>query len=189
LDWYLFTRINGLTGRWPPLDGAARAFAQYGLALLAIPLAAAWFGRSDDRVGRAARAARAARADVIRAAIAGLLALGVNQVIGTAWFRPRPFVGRQVHLLLPPTWDASFPSDHSTAAWSVTGSLGHAPAWARWFAAVVSLLVMLARVYAGLHYPLDVLGGAMIGLAVSALVRWAWRLVPRGFERWLERLP
>ncbi|MHB8927167.1 MAG: phosphatase PAP2 family protein [Bacillota bacterium] len=63
------------------------------------------------------------------------------------------------------------------------------PAWARWFATVVSVLLMLARVYVGLHYPLDVLGGAVVGLAVSALVRWAWRFVPSRLDQWLERLP
>lgn len=180
MDWNIFSLLNGLAGRWPLLDLAAREFAKYGLGLLAVPLAAAWFGRGDGR---------RARADVVRAAVTGLLAIGLNQVIGIAWFRPRPFVHHQVHLLLPPTQDAAFPSDHSTAAWSVTGSLGHSPAWARWFATVVSVLLMLARVYVGLHYPLDVLGGAVVGLAVSALVRWAWRFVPSRLDQWLERLP
>jgi membrane-associated phospholipid phosphatase len=43
--------------------------------------------------------------------------------------------------------------------------------WARWTVGVLAVLVCLARVYVGAHLPLDVVGGAALGLAVAAVVR------------------
>lgn len=195
LDWNVFSFINGLAGRWPLLDAFGRLFAEYGVLLYVVPALAAWYWppriwRPDGRGPTAWADVRAtARADVARAVVTALLAMGVNQVIGFAWARPRPFVDHQVHILVPRVNDASFPSDHSTVAWSVVGSLGHLPSWARWFDVIVAVVLMLARVFVGVHYPLDVLGGAAVGLVMSAIVRWAWRFVPRGFDRWLTRLP
>ena len=184
-----------MAGHWPLLDAFGREFAKYGILLLVVPALATWFWpprdwRPDGRGPAAWSDVRAAaRADVARAVVAAILAVGLNQIIGFVWARPRPFVNHKVNLLIEPVHDPSFPSDHSTVAWSVVGSLRHLPRWARWFGVVVAVLLMFARVFVGVHYPLDVLGGAVVGILVSATVRWAWRFVPRGFDRWLTRLP
>lgn len=44
----------------------------------------------------------------------------INQVIGEAWARPRPYdVANGIHLLTAPSGDPSFPSDHATAAFAL----------------------------------------------------------------------
>jgi undecaprenyl-diphosphatase len=43
------------------------------------------------------------------------------------------------------------------------------PARWRWIPVVLAVLVALARVFVGVHFPLDVLGGAALGVAVGAL--------------------
>jgi undecaprenyl-diphosphatase len=38
----------------------------------------------------------------------------------------------------------------------------------------IAALIAFSRVYVGVHYPADVLGGAVIGAGVAGLVLWAW---------------
>lgn len=74
----------------------------------------------------------------------------------------------------------SFPSNHSSnmfaAAMTVAGVSG--PASLPFFAAAV--LIAYSRVYVGAHFPLDVTGGAVLGIIIAILVRSV-------FGRWLKR--
>lgn len=85
------------------------------------------------------------------------------------------------HLALPgtrtfrnPLVDHSFPSGHTTAVFSLAVPLmmGH-PEWTILFLPL-SLLVGLSRMYLGLHYPSDVLAGAVIGTSVAAATVALW---------------
>ncbi|WP_160042447.1 phosphatase PAP2 family protein [Paenibacillus sp. USDA918EY] len=85
------------------------------------------------------------------------------------------------HLALPgtrtfrnPLKDHSFPSGHTTAAFSVAIPLilGHAE-WV-YLLLPLSLLVGLSRIYIGLHYPSDVLAGAVIGSSVAFATVALW---------------
>ena len=87
-------------------------------------------------------------------------------------FRPRPYdVLSEVRLLVPPEVDSSFPSGHALL---VSG--GATVTWLRmkkrWAVpiAVDSFLVAYSRIYVGVHFPLDVLGGSVLGIAVACLV-------------------
>ena len=177
MDWYLFSLLNGLAGRWPVLDLLLSNTARYGLFVLILPLFYLWFaGARDIRVDRRER--------VLQAVAAVALALAVNQLIGLVYFRPRPFAFHQVRLLLPPSPDPSFPSDHATAAWALSWGLRGGPPWLTGLMFLGSVLLMLSRVFVGLHYPLDTLGGAAMGILASTLVKRVW---PR-FSPLLRRL-
>jgi undecaprenyl-diphosphatase len=104
--------------------------------------------------------------------LAAGLALLVAYVVAAAVDRPRPFVAHpaQVHTFVRHAADAGFPSDHATAAFAIAGVLV-LRLGARWWPVLVAALVLaVARVALGLHYPGDVLAGAAIGLAVAWLV-------------------
>jgi membrane-associated phospholipid phosphatase len=45
------------------------------------------------------------------------------------------------------------------------------PRWGRWVAGAGAAVVFLSRIYVGAHLPLDMVGGAALGLAVGAAVR------------------
>ena len=103
------------------------------------------------------------------AAAVGLL---VSQVITHFWQRPRPYVAHphDTILLVAPSHEPSFPSDHAVAAFAiafVVALIGRR--MGALFLAGASVLA-LARVVAGLHYPGDVLGGAFIGLVSAVIV-------------------
>ncbi|MCJ8013295.1 phosphatase PAP2 family protein [Paenibacillus sp. KQZ6P-2] len=73
-----------------------------------------------------------------------------------------------------PLKDHSFPSGHTTAAFSLAIPLilGH-PEWICLFLPL-SLLVGVSRIYLGLHYPSDVFAGAVIGTSVAAATVALW---------------
>ena len=90
--------------------------------------------------------------------------------------RSRPsFVLPDVRLLLSPKYSYSFPSSHAVNLAAVTWFLCRAQI-SRWWCApvvVILLVVSYSRIYVGVHYPSDVLGGFLIGALVAECVpRW-----------------
>lgn len=71
---------------------------------------------------------------------------------------------------------AGFPSSHATIAFAVaTALVPWLPARYRWVAWTAASLVALARIYVAAHFPLDVIGGAALGMFVGGLVNLALR--------------
>lgn len=93
-----------------------------------------------------------------------------------------------VHLLVPCGSGKSFPSSHASnhfaLAWFMALTLGYKARWV-WPAALLwAALVCYAQVYVGVHYPLDVLAGGMlgtcIGLGVGVFFNKLTPLPPKG---------
>lgn len=123
---------------------------------------------ADIRAGRRIRWQLAEAAAV--AGLALVVGLGVNQLIGHAWFRTRPSDALpDIHLLLAPSSDPSFPSDHATASFAIALGLSLALPRLGALLLVEALLLGVARVAVGLHYPTDILAGFLIALAAVAL--------------------
>jgi undecaprenyl-diphosphatase len=85
--------------------------------------------------------------------------------------RARPFAwDAEIAPLIKTPSSSSFPSGHSaTAAAGALALSAIYPAFAPLLVAA-GLLVILSRVYLGVHFPVDVLAGAAIGLATAGLV-------------------
>jgi undecaprenyl-diphosphatase len=111
---------------------------------------------------------------VVADVIADLLA----EVGKTIFDRHRPFETQ----LGPPTSTHSFPSGHAATAFACATVLASlAPRWRVSFF-VLAALIAFSRVYNGVHYPTDVLGGSalglLVGLGVLRVTRRGWRLRP-----------
>ena len=94
--------------------------------------------------------------------------------------RDRPAVRfAEPKALVPVPHDGSFPSGHTASSFACAVIL----AWAAPRLTVPLLLLAAAtgfsRVYAGVHYPLDVLGGAVLGVAIAIALRTLLRALPR----------
>lgn len=86
--------------------------------------------------------------------------------------RPRPNITlSNVHTFNIPLYNYSFPSGHTTAAFSVAVSAAFLlPAFAT-LAIILAALVGFSRIYLGVHYPTDVIIGAFIGSITAMFVK------------------
>lgn len=106
------------------------------------------------------------------AATSGVVGLLFNQLIGLAWQHPRPFMIGLGHTFLAHAPDSSFPSDHLTLVWAVAFSLFFHKDYrtAGLCLTLVGLPVAWARIYLGVHFPLDMAGAALVAMASTRLV-------------------
>lgn len=86
--------------------------------------------------------------------------------------RPRPDVARSTDFLILDSY--SFPSGHAFSIFLAVSILGAYYGW-RYYAAgyVLAIAVSLSRLYLGVHYPSDILAGAVLGIAMGELVVYA----------------
>ena len=86
--------------------------------------------------------------------------------------RPRPPLRYpEPKTLVPLPHDASFPSGHAATSFAAATMLSFGfPRFAP-FLYVLAAAVAFSRVYVGVHYPLDVLGGALLGALVAIALR------------------
>ena len=118
-----------------------------------------------------------------KAGIAALAALAIGALITNVALkniiaRIRPYeVVEGLKLLIEPQSDFSFPSGHTCA--SIGAALAMYPFLERKWGiplVILAVLISLSRLYVGVHYPTDVLGGAVVG----AFAAWgAVRIVKR----------
>lgn len=107
---------------------------------------------------------------------ADMLALLLKVAVG----RRRPFlVDPDQDPLVGTPLDLSFPSGHAATSFAGATLLAwYAPRFAVPLYALAAL-VAWSRVYVGVHYPLDIVAGAALGVAVATVLRWLEARRPR----------
>lgn len=89
----------------------------------------------------------------------------VTEIVRTLWWRLRPFeVLTNVHQLISHAGGGSFPSGHAAFYFAVAGGLYFIDKRLGVLMLVGSLLIGVARVASGIHWPSDILGGLAIGM-------------------------
>ncbi len=177
LNGSIFDAINDLAGRFDLADDAMRFVAQYMIFGVFALVLASWFVRTGSSQSR--------RLAVYTAAMTVALSLAAVLVVQHFYVHPRPFVERGgVALLIKHGADSSFPSNHATAAFALAAGVAMYRLHYGLALLALAAVISFSRVYVGVHYPFDVLGGAAIGITIALALRavrpamaWADRVV------------
>lgn len=168
LNQAVFLRLNAdlSTAVWK-IDLAA-AMAEYLIYIIPLILFSLWCWGNEAR-----------RALALKACAVALVALGINQLLSIAWPHPRPFMIGLGHTFISHAPDSSFPSDHITvfAAIGLTLVCANIRSLAGWTTLLLGAFVAWARIFLGVHFPLDMVGAVAVACTVWLGINPVWRLL------------
>lgn len=178
IDTQVFQWINGLAGRSMVADKIMRLLVNdyFVPVCMAFALACLWFLGSNAK-----------QRDLFqRAVFWGATSIGITnlviKIMNLNYFRERPFTEfptaclQAGSIFYMPT-DSSFPSNGTAVAFTVAMSIFLVHRYLGGASLLLATLFGFSRVYAGVHYPLDVVGGAAIGIIIAIIIKLLYRFI------------
>lgn len=160
LNLALFHLINQYAGLNPVIDTLAIFAAEYMPVVVILALAILWIAKGNNT-----------RDVILYGVYAAIIGLVINYIIGLVYFHPRPFmIGLGTQLFQYPA-ETSFPSDHTTFMVSIALIFLYFKE-TRVYGVILLILGLIggfARVFSGVHFPLDILGSIMVSI-ISTLI-------------------
>lgn len=166
MDLWLFHLLNDFVGTLPPFDWFIRFVVNdYAIpTIISLIAAGLWFaGATEEERIRNQRA-------VILIALGILFSQALIKDLAAVYFRPRPFATEPVKLLFYRPSVSSFPSIPIAVTFTFAMGAWYANRRIAKILFALGIVYAFARVYAGVHYPSDVIGGAVIGAGMVWIV-------------------
>jgi undecaprenyl-diphosphatase len=157
-----FLLINQHAGESAWLDALAIAAAEAMPYVFILVLVLLWLSPQPAR-----------KKASLKAGGAVLLGMGASYAVSLVYFHPRPFMQDLGNGLLAHAPDASFPSDHTTFLFSIAFVLAIESRTRALGVVLLGLSAVggLSRVFVGVHFPLDILGAALVGLLAACAMQ------------------
>lgn len=155
-----FRTINNLGKQYPYLNDSFVFLAEYTVYIFALIVLIRWFSRNQkDRIM------------IICASLSFVMSEILGKLAGVLHSNKQPFaVLPDVNQLIEKAVDNSFPSDHTILFFSfcITFAIFHKKTGFIWI--LLACLVGFSRIWVGVHYPADVIAGAMISTLTAFLI-------------------
>ena len=177
---YLFHELVEVLVEWDQLASELSQSLRWGPATAAFLVLSAWWVKGPLIVGFGLCADARRRRLLPLAGLAGTIAVLLGSVLSGAI---KEMVGRLRPPFADPSFIAatsapdtpSFPSGHTTTAFAAAAAVGVFYPRLRLPLYGLAALVGLSRIYLGVHFGLDVLAGAVLGVAIGLGVAWGTR--------------
>ncbi|GIW44049.1 MAG: ion channel protein [Candidatus Binatia bacterium] len=183
-DFTLLRWATTYANVWPWFDGFVAFLVSWEIAKGGFVIALYWWAwfRLDKAQGKGAdKVQESQRARLLLALAGAMTGLTIAAVAALVLpYRPRPRILVGLDPELSPGWAewSAFPSDHATLFFALALGLWYVHRRLGWVALLHAIVVVsLPRVYLGLHYPTDILGGALIGWCVAWFAQRERRLL------------
>ncbi len=162
-DHNLTVWINSLSGHSLIVDDIFRTVAIAGPFILVFLITIQWWWPREREKHRHL---------AILCGLSTALGLALNQIILLFYKRVRPYNAGLTHLLIGKSSDPSFPSDHATVGFAIAVSILLLKSRQRYPFLVAAFLLAFSRVYVGVHYFTDVIGGAATATTAASIIYW-----------------
>lgn len=164
MNYTAFQWINNLAGISTLLDKEMIVITNSAAYVAILFMFILWFhnGKKENAIRK--------QYTVLYTTLSVVTALLVNVIIHAVYYHPRPFVTYDVNQLVPHAANSSFVSDHSVLVLSIAFVFILRGEKLKYIALIWAVLVCISRLYVGVHFPLDVLGAAVITIITSSLL-------------------
>ena len=169
IDLQLFQLINDFAGRWHWLDVMGVFLAKDAAYILVAIVVLIFFFGLPRRV-KAGKRATSRRMAIVSLASAALARGVVVELIRHWYHRVRPISVDAVHqLVINDKW--AFPSGHASFFFALSAGITFYNKKLGLVFFIVSLLMGVARIFVGVHWPTDIMGGILIGCICAEIVQ------------------
>lgn len=153
-DQQLFNFIHDFTGRSQLLDFLGIFLADYlGYFLIATAVYLIWRGNNWQKRFQGAAFL----------SLSLLLSRGIlTELIRFFYYRPRPFLALDFTPLVAEINKGAFPSGHAAFYFALAGTLFFLNRRNGWYLGLGALAIGLGRIFVGVHWPSDILAGALV---------------------------
>lgn len=170
-DANIFEAINSLADHSKIIDLIGIFLADYLPYLMLLLLVSFLFWPKKDKIKN--------RAMVLVSIVAALIArFGVKTMILFFYDRPRPYIELTfAHKLISVSAAEnlqSFPSGHALFFFALSAVMYSFNKKLGIFFLACSTLMSIARVFVGVHWPSDILVGAILGIIIGAIIKWVY---------------
>jgi len=173
IDRNIFLKLNSFIGKNQIIDEIVKITAVYIVYIIPILFIFFWFYKKNEKTQKF----------LLELFITSVISWQViARFLGMIINRPRPstFLGTKEVIFHPPTY--SFPSDHALFLAYITAYL-YFSGYKKMgnISLVVTILVSISRIFAGFHWPADVLAGWIIG----AFLAYLFYLIRKPIEKYI----
>ena len=164
MNYTVFQWINNLAGTSTLLDKVMIVITNSAAYVAILFMFILWFhnGKKEKAIRK--------QYTVLYTTLSVIIALVVNVLIHAVYYHPRPFIAHDVHQLVPHAENSSFVSDHSVLVFSIAFVFMLRGEKLKYIALIWAVSVGISRLYVGVHFPLDVIGAAVITIITSSLL-------------------
>ena len=169
----LFTYLNNLAGRSSFFDGLISFIAgPFGILLMIFVFFFLLLHKDKDIFKNEIFALVKKGKEVALFFVAGISAWILTHILKAIFAMPRPFIALQnVHLLIDEKGFDSFPSGHAALFSALAASIYFYHKKLGIVLGICALLIGLARIIGGAHFPVDIIAGYFVGVTVAILTK------------------